>query len=425
MQAHASRRLALSSVSALLLLCAAACGPLPEDLPQVADARGGSEGGEASVSGPDAPSVEDAAATDDAPSAAEAGREGGARRDASSTDAAADASAADASAADASASLPLGSVSSLRSCALSSLLPGARCEEVTVSCPGLEDATLRLLVAEPTASERGTVVLGSGSAGASPIEQAATDPRTNENLLVPQLERLRAAGFRVVERAWQGDARGDRGWLRGTGGPAQSACRYATALRWLRARFTAGRLCALGFSGGSLELSTAMGRYDSADLLDYSLFVSGPTLRLDDACVSPARPAWASSCASAQSAHPWECSTNCQLSDDIALLIDTAYGTTMCSSRSAANADRLYADSATGSGGRRSFPRTRLGSLFGLGDCATGAPIQGTAYAAGVTGPGGAAPETRYIPGAPHLVYSTPAGATAVGDMLLAGCGAP
>jgi hypothetical protein len=124
---------------------------------------------------------------------------------------------------DAAPSPALGTITPGGACTVTSLLEDATCERFVVSgCAQLDDATLQVVTAEPTgAPYRGTVVFGSGSAGASLIEQSG-GPN-----FVAAAEDLRAAGFRVVERAWQGEADGDRGWLRG----AEGARRQRVPLR--------------------------------------------------------------------------------------------------------------------------------------------------------------------------------------------------
>lgn len=322
----------------------------------------------------------------------------------------------------------LGTVTHDGECTLASLLAGDRCEQAVVTCPGLAPATVRMVIAEPTAPLVGTVIFGSGSAGASLMEQAATGPG-GDNPFVAELEALRAAGYRVVQRAWQGDAPGDRGWIRGSEGMDASACRYATLVTWLAKRFASPSraLCAVGFSGGSMELAQILGRWNRAGLLDQAVLVSGPAARTDDACIGGA--AAEAACAAAEAAYPWECAErgvdlSCVLGEDITLLVDTAYaGAPVCSSRSPVYAPTLAADSALAPGiGMTAYPSTRLDSILGMRDCGSGAATTGATWATLVTGAGAAAPTVVAVPGAGHTVHATAQGAAAIADAVLAGC---
>lgn len=325
----------------------------------------------------------------------------------------------------------LGTVTPAGNCELATALADATCEQVTVACAGLDDATLALIVGEPAdgVAVKGTIVFGSGSAGASPMEQAAGG-KTGETYFLSELEALRADGYRVIERAWRGQAQADRGWIRGTEGPDDSACRYATAMTWLHERFNAeGAFCAVGFSGGSMELAMGLGPWQRDSFIDYALFLSGPIARFDHGCIGGE--AWQAGCAAVGTAHPWQCGANgeaemsCVMGDNIALLVDTAYaGATTCSSRGPANASVLAQDSALPPPATAtSYPGTGLGMLLGMRDCASGAATHGAHYATLVTGKNGKLSEhVAPIPDAGHVVHATPLGARKMGELLRAGC---
>lgn len=327
-----------------------------------------------------------------------------------------------------SSSALLGTITPDGDCPLSSLLAGDRCEQAIVTCEGLAPATVRLVIAEPTAPLIGTVIFGSGSAGASLMEQAATGPG-GVNPFVEELEGLRAAGYRVIQRAWQGDAPGDRGWIRGSEGMDASACRYATLVTWVAKRFASPTraMCSVGFSGGSMELAQVLGRWNRGGVIDQAVLVSGPAARSDEACIGGA--AAEVSCAAAEAAYPWECADrgvelSCVLGDDITLLVDTAYGgAPVCSSRDPSQAPQLAADSVLAPGiGVAAYPATRLDSILGMRDCGSGAATTGATWATLVTGAGGAAPAVVAVPGAGHTVHATPQGAAAIAEAVLAGC---
>ena len=316
-------------------------------------------------------------------------------------------------------------------CTITSALQGATCERMVVSgCSDLEDSTVQVIIAEATSAPfRGTVFFGSGSAGATPMEQAG-GPN-----FVAALEYLRGQGFRVVERAWQG-GQGDRGWLRGTKGPFVSACRYATLLTELSDRFDAeGQLCAVGFSGGSMELGMVMSRWGLGDRLDFAAFESGPTASFADACI--ANQAWSDECASLTMTQPWDCSEApaCLLGENIACLIDGSYGANpangqdcdpnvkVCAAHDAAFAATLQADSVLVAGAQVDFPSTRLAALFGMQDCASGAAMHGLDFADQLSGKGGSAVSVVLEPTSGHTVHATAAGAAALRDLVEQGCG--
>jgi hypothetical protein len=328
---------------------------------------------------------------------------------------------------------PLGTVTTLAPpCTVATDLAGATCETLTISgCADLDDATVQLILAEPTGGPyRGTVVFGSGSTGTNPMEKAGGAA------FLAELETLRANGYRVLERAWQGSAKEDRGWLRGTKGPFVSACRYATLLTYLADRFDdGGALCAVGFSGGSLELGMVMARWGLGARLDQAVFESGPTASFSDACI--AHEPFTSTCADITAAQPWDCGTDgpsCLLGDSIACLIDESYGAMpmaadgcdpnvkVCAAHDEAFAGQLSADSVLAPGAQTAFPGTRLGGLFGMKDCGSGAALHGLDFVTHVTGKDGASPTVVIEPTSGHTVHTTAEGALALRQLVEAGC---
>lgn len=339
----------------------------------------------------------------------------------------------------------LGTVTPLGACSITlpTLLAGARCEEVRVACPGMADATARLMIGDPTAAPtRGTVLFGSGSSGATLMEQATVrdGPNGPTSAFVDELEDLRGAGYRVIERAWQGgngnpggddctgaagsfDVTVDRGWIRGTEGPDAAACRYATLMTWLHDRYDAdGAYCAVGFSGGSMELAMTLTRWQRAPLLDQALFLSGPVATFDSACLGDA--ALTASCATITAAQPWECGAtgpSCTLADDIRCLLDRSYAGLQVCMGDADDDARLLADSVLAPGAPSTFPSTRLGVILGLRDCGSGASIGGADFATRVTGAAGP-PTVDYVAGAGHTVHRDPAGAARMAQRVREGC---
>ena len=313
-------------------------------------------------------------------------------------------------------------------CALPTLFVGATCERHVVTCPGLEPATVNLVIAEPPAGValRGTVLLGSGSMGATLIEKATIDG--GESHFVSEMEELRARGYRLIQRAWQGATPGDRGWLRGTEGPDDSACRYATLVTWLADRYSGDEaaFCALGFSGGSVELALAMSRWGVAELLDHATLVSGPAGHFDTSCVGG--PEADAQRDLALAAHPWECGAtplSPVLGDEIALLVDRSYGgAPVCSSRDPIHIGTLDGDSALGPDGVSEFPTTRLHVVLGMKDCGSGAATAGATFATEVLGADGP-PVLIEVAGAGHSLHATPQGAKALRQVLRQGCRLP
>lgn len=327
---------------------------------------------------------------------------------------------------------PLGTVTALADpCGVTTDLAGATCETLTISgCADLDDSTVQLILADPTGGPfRGTVVFGSGSTGTNPMEKAGGAA------FLAELETLRANGYRVIERAWQGSAKEDRGWLRGTEGPFVSACRYATLLTYLADRFDdGGAMCAVGFSGGSMELGMVMARWGLGARLDQAVFESGPTASFSDACI--AHEPFTSTCADITAAQPWDCGTegpSCLLGDSIACLIDESYGAVpmaadgcdpevkVCAAHDEAFAAQLLADSVLAPGAQTAFPGTRLGGLFGMKDCGSGAALHGLDFVTHVTGKDGA-PTVVIEPTSGHTVHTTAEGALALRQLVEAGC---
>jgi len=324
---------------------------------------------------------------------------------------------------------PLGAVTPDGACDLASGFAGATCEQYVVSCPGLDDATVRLVIAEPSpaATYRGTVLIGSGSRGVNLYEASALDPATGDNPVVFHFDKLRAKGFRLVQRAWQGDAAADKGWFRGVDGPDAGACRHATLAAWLHDRYAdeGGGFCALGFSGGSMELALSMTRWGTGDLLDLAIFESGPVARFDEACL--VTPEYTDRCADVAASHPWECGGGtpllCGLASDIEVLIDGAYGgEPTCAAGDPLDMDMLYGDSALAPDAADAFPSTRLYSVLGMRDCGSGAGSGGADFATRITGLGGAAPTIIDVPDAGHSLHATSHGARELARVIQKSC---
>lgn len=285
----------------------------------------------------------------------------------------------DASAGDASV---LGGVRVLREgCAASSgPLAGTTCRTLEVTCGGLEPLEVELLVTTPAAgvASRGVILFGSGGAGTGLWSGPAT---TNQ-----MMERLRRAGFLLIERRWLNDR--NEGWFKSSAGlgVAASACRHATLVRWIDRTYRTGDqpLCATGNSGGSAELGWSITRQDSSELLDFALLSSGPVHRADYGCAPMAPAAWTAECAALNTRNCAGCaSRTCTLANGVRSLIDAAYGTqTTCSGRATPfDAARMLADSPVPSG-RLNLPRTRVTFLIGALDPGPYLPLAAGLYEA-------------------------------------------
>ena len=144
---------------------------------------------------------------------------------------------------------------------------GSTCSSLVVVCPSVASAVATLRITRPasTASNRGTLVLTTGAAGAN----------FQDSVLTPgMISTLVGDGLVVVQLAW--DPPGI--W----GGPRARtlACRYATAAKWIYDNIHIGgksRLfAAQGTSGGSAQIAFGLAHYGLSDLLDLANLGGGP-----------------------------------------------------------------------------------------------------------------------------------------------------
>ncbi len=292
-------------------------------------------------------------------------------------------------------------------------LPGATCRTVRVSCPDVAPAEAQVRVAAPPdgVAVRGTVIFGTGGGGNGFYE--------NDPVARTIVERVSAAGFQVVERAWGGTT----GWLTGPGGWGPLSCRYATLLAWIASDVhEEGAICATGNSGGSAEISYALSRWGMSSTLDLAVPTSGPHSRLDLGCIG--EPEWDADCA--LSALPadwlpeWECSFGrgaCSLASS-AELVDAAYlPDTPCGDADPADAPLLHADSVFAPDAVLDFPDTLVHFLYGRLDCSTAVTL-GLTFANAVT----SEKILGSVPATPHALFSTPEGADAIVLAIEEGC---
>lgn len=267
--------------------------------------------------------------------------------------------------------LPRGSVQGVGPCAQPppSTIPSTTCQEMSIECPALNPLRVTVLVSRPPVGVvvRGTVVLGTGGGGTGFYEGSPASGA--------MVERLRVAGFVVVQRAWE------RGWHLTTAGMAGAACRYATLLQWVRDNVHAtGGFCATGNSAGSAEIAFSLSRYGMDAVLDFAVPTGGPPVgRMDEACPATQSSTWPGQCAALLSQYPGACpSTVCTYNGFGQQYVDGAYASMPCSSGPASAAVTLRADSVASPDARLqlSIP---VHAIMGKLDC-TQAVSQGLAW---------------------------------------------
>jgi hypothetical protein len=165
------------------------------------------------------------------------------------------------------------------------VLPGMTCERGSVSTGG-RTLDLALATLEPSGKQVGTILaLGSGNG--------------NQWFNAPELTGpLREAGFRVVQRRW---LPGFRDFADPWSMRTDDAVPLALLLERLAERYE-GPLCALGFSGGAMEVAEAMLHYGAAERLSMASLIGGPAYaRMDERTLGGT--AWDSRCAAAVAQH--------------------------------------------------------------------------------------------------------------------------
>lgn len=294
---------------------------------------------------------------------------------------------------------------------LESSVPLGACLAYEISaCPEVQPIGVDLKVSEPAGPALGTIVLGTGGPGATYYEDAY--PAAVAALLRPAIER----GYRVVQYAWHRP-----GWIGGPGGPYRLACRYATLVDAIRRELHTGDgpLCASGNSGAASEIAYALARYGATRTIDLALLTGGqPMARIDLGCLGEAGdPAWASRC---RELHP--CPRGpCGFEGFGMSFIESTYagaeGEGRCSAHDPEARPRWLRDSVLSPTAERSSGTTEVRVMIGAGDCSEAA-VFGVLYARELSPPA----EIVFVPGAPHAVPSTEAGARAIAAELFERC---
>jgi len=162
---------------------------------------------------------------------------------------------------------------------------GMTCYKATItSCNNTEDLGFTYGYATPSNQVLGTIVLLTGAGG-----QDANQESEKPNFATFYFNQ----NYRVVQLAWDKDWEDATNGMTGSGVPAHdikaAACRPATFLRHVYDKiYTAGGMCAQGYSGGSGALGYALAWY-GATYLDKAELLSGPVFSdIEQGCVKPA-----------------------------------------------------------------------------------------------------------------------------------------
>src|SRR5258708_34022639 len=116
----------------------------------------------------------------------------------------------------------VGRVTPLSTCP-SGYATGAKCFQVTVSCPNTADVRVNYGYVNPSGTPRGTIVEFSGGGGTAPYGSDTTISRYNPTSL--------RAGYQIVQTSWATDWE-DTG-ISGAKDLKPAACRPATVLNYL------------------------------------------------------------------------------------------------------------------------------------------------------------------------------------------------
>jgi hypothetical protein len=298
-------------------------------------------------------------------------------------------------------------------------LAGTTCRTLEITCGGLEPLQVELLIAQPPSSmaARGVILFGSGGAG--------TGLWSGPDAANGAMDRLRNAGFIVIERRWLNDR--NTGWFQSTAGlgVAAAACRHATLSRWIDSTYRSGTMafCATGNSGGSAELAWSITRQDTADVIDFAVPTSGPLHRADYGCATTPPAAWTTECATLKDRYCASCaSRTCTLPNGVRSVIDSSYGMqTTCSGRTTPfDGDRMLADSPAARTARLNLPHTRVAFLIGALDGGPYLPLAAGLYEA--MRAAGTNTTFSVLPGVDHELQSFTDGARRIETEMLMNC---
>jgi hypothetical protein len=168
-----------------------------------------------------------------------------------------------------------------------------RCAQLTISCPGLDDAAVQVALAPtPATASKGTIITHSGAGGQSFMRSEIAAA-------------VHGRGWDLAQIAWEAPWECPLHENRQCGvdftpvpdrrGIKDAACRPATVVKWIREEaqrrdgspFVAGDapMCGHGFSGGSGALWYALAHYGASAWLDFAqVGASTPFARIDIGC---------------------------------------------------------------------------------------------------------------------------------------------
>lgn len=273
---------------------------------------------------------------------------------------------------------------------------GTTCQVLRVRSNGNDDIDVELRVTEPNpqAAEVGTVVLSSGGVGDAFYAELG-----GGSTLV---QALSDAGWRVVDRKWQG------GWYSTSTSLKQQSLRYAVLLDWISKNVhQGGSLAATGNSDGASEIAYALTTWKQGALMDAAILSSGPIMsRVDYLCADVPPQEWLDQCGSLTSLGTFTCGTpECSRSNaPVCLFVDPS-----------ATAEQLAEESVLHPGARLDFGATEVHVSLGSDDC-TAAPAQALLFHGEVQ----SSSRVEYVPGAPHELASSQTGRDAIVAALMA-----
>ncbi|HEV2424528.1 MAG TPA: hypothetical protein VGZ29_06855 [Terriglobia bacterium] len=244
--------------------------------------------------------------------------------------------------------LPLGTVTVLGSASCpGGAATGAKCTEITVSCPGLPNLNAILGVAVPTAKPVGTIVLHNGGTGVDFFNDGFPDVYLGD-------------GFNVVQIAWASD------WANANNaGVKSAACRPATVFNYAfktvqHSSRTIG-FCGQGLSGGGATLGYALAHYGLSSEFDYVVIGSGPSVsRMDYGCDPPLYKG------PALDLCPLDTNAVFDYGAGAFALVNTWEGTTTCGTSNPPQSDinKWAADSIVSAGANYTYPKTAVSWFF-------------------------------------------------------------
>ncbi len=303
----------------------------------------------------------------------------------------------------------LGTVTQVQdiTCPAGGLSPST-CKQLTIACPNTTPQPMMVKINNPTGTSLGTVIFILGSGGLGFYDTIWTyGSQTVRTVL--------GAGYTTVQFNWGiRNTKGNvAGWLQGPGGPRLLACRFATAAQWVQNTiYSTGAFCSTGNSGGAAAIAYALDDYGLQ--MDFAEFTSGPAFsRIDWGCdnvqpfgYSPATGLFTTWAYPPSAAYG---------------IVDPSYQNSDCFLEDRQQITRwdpmFFNDSILWSGANYNFSAA---THFVYGSLDTGnIPVQGYAFEQAIHS------TDIVVPGAPHEIGDTLAGAEQISTDLLASCRKP